>query len=198
MKIYLFVTLLLITIISCNNEEKGINKKKSPSKIREENLSDYKVKGDSIIARTFDTLRNTLLASVKEKGFDGAVEFCNTHALSLTNTYTENNITIERTSDKLRNPANAPDSTERRILSQFVKMAGSSDKLAAVVESDASGKIHYYKPIIMQSMCLNCHGNSQQIQPATLAKIKSNYPDDLAVGYKESELRGMWHVTFKQ
>lgn len=197
MKIFLFIVLLFGTIVSCKNEEKRTNEEMSSSKISEGNISDYKVKGDSIVAKTFDTLRNTLLTAVKEKGFDGAVEFCNTSALSLTNSYAENNITIQRTSDMLRNPANAPDSTEQRILSQFIKMAGSSDKPAAVVERDASGNVHYYKPILMQVMCLNCHGNKEQVQPATLAMIKSKYPDDLAVGYKEGDLRGMWHVTFR-
>ena len=197
MKIYLFTVLLLSTIVSCKNEEKRTNEERTSSKISEENISDYKVKGDSIVANTFDTLRNTLLNAVKEKGFEGAVEFCNTSAFSLTNTFAVNNITIERTSDKLRNPANAPDSTEQRILSQFIKMAGSSDKPAAVVERDGSGNIHYYKPILMQAMCLNCHGNKEQVQPATLAMIKSKYPDDLAIGYKEGDLRGMWHVTFR-
>lgn len=197
MKILLFTVLLLGTIVSCKNEEKRTDEEMSSSKISEGNISDYKVKGDSIVAMTFDTLRNTLLTAVKEKGFDGAVEFCNTSALSLTNSYAENNISIERTSDKLRNPANAPDSTEQRILSQLLKMAGSSDKPAAVVERDASGNVHYYKPILMQAMCLNCHGNKEQVQPATLAMIKSKYPDDLALGYKEGDLRGMWHVTFR-
>lgn len=198
MKIYVFTALLLCTIFSCNNEENKPNEEKTSSEINEENISDYKVKGDSIVARSFDTLRNTLLGAVKEKGFDGAVDFCNTNALSLTNTYAVNNITIERTSDKVRNPANSPDSSEQRILSQFVRMAGSSDKPAAVVERDASGNVHYYKPILMQAMCLNCHGNKEQVQPATLNMIKSKYPDDLAIGYKEGDLRGLWHVTFKQ
>lgn len=139
MKILLFTVLLLGTIVSCKNEEKRTNEERTSSKISEENISDYKVKGDSIVAKTFDTLRNTLLNAVKEKGFDGAVEFCNTSALSLTNSYAENNISIERTSDKLRNPANAPDSTEKRILSQFIKMAGSSDKPAAVVDAMLRG-----------------------------------------------------------
>ncbi|MGZ5246853.1 MAG: Tll0287-like domain-containing protein [Flavitalea sp.] len=197
MKQYFTVVLILSIIISCNNEEKNATGESTVAADIQEDLSNYKLKGDSIVAQTFDTLRNTLQAAVKEKGFDGAVEFCNTSASSLTNTYAANNITIERTSDKLRNPANAPDSMEQRILSQFITMAGTSEKPATVVEKDASGNIHYYKPILMQAMCLNCHGNKEQILPATLATIKSKYPDDLAVGYKEGDLRGIWHVVFK-
>jgi hypothetical protein len=198
MKQYLRTLVFLCTIISCSNKEKNHNQEGISNYITYENISDFKIKGDSIVAKTFDTLRKTLLTAVKENGFDGAVEFCNTRALSLTNSYSVNNITIKRTSDKLRNKTNAPDSMEQRILTQFLQMANSLNKLAAVVEKDKSGKVHYYKPIIMQGMCLNCHGDQEQIQPAILAVIKSKYPDDLAVDYKEGEFRGMWHVTFKE
>jgi hypothetical protein len=191
MKQYLLILFIYSTIVSCSSEEKN-----TPA--TEENISDYKVKGDSIIAKTFDTLRNSLLAAVKEKGFDGAVEFCNTNAFALTNTFAVNTITIERTSDKLRNPANTPDSSEQRILSQIEKMDASSDKAAGIVERDASGNVHYYKPILMQAMCLNCHGTKEQIQPKTREVIQKKYPSDLAYGYKEGEFRGIWHVEFNR
>jgi hypothetical protein len=35
-------------------------------------------KGDSLVTKTFDTLRNTLTKAIGEKGLAGAVEFCNT------------------------------------------------------------------------------------------------------------------------
>ena len=196
MKYFVLPVLLLSIVISCNNEENVEDDESSYNVKKVEDLSTYKLKGDSIVMQTFDTLRNTLLAAVKEKGFDGAVAFCNTSALLLTNTYAGKNVTIKRTSDKLRNPANVPDSMEQRILTNFLTMPVSSAKTATVVEKDASGSIHYYKPILMQAMCLNCHGNKEQIQPATLEMIKSKYPGDLAIGYKEGDVRGLWHVVF--
>jgi hypothetical protein len=198
MKQYLLPVIIFSIFNSCTNEEKKVDDVGSANhqtKI-EESTDNYKLKGDSIVKQTFDTLRNTLLTAIKEKGFDGAVAFCNTSALSLTNTYAANNITIKRTSDKLRNPANNPDSMEQRILEKFLAMSDSTVKTANVVEKDATGNIHYYKPIIMQAMCLNCHGNKEQIQAGTLKMIKSKYPDDAAIGYKEGDLRGLWHVVF--
>jgi hypothetical protein len=197
MKRCLFSLIIFSIVISCTNEEKKVDKDGAYNQTKiEESTDTYKLKGDSIVKQTFDTLRSTLLAAIKEKGFDGAVAFCNTSALSLTNSYANKNVTIKRTSDKVRNPANHPDSMEQRILEKFLTMSDSTAKTATVVERDASGSIHYYKSIIMQAMCLNCHGNKEQIQPGTLKMIKSKYPDDAAIGYKEGNVRGLWHVVF--
>ena len=41
-------------------------------------------------------------------------------------------------------------------------------------------------------MCLQCHGEKgKNIQPKTLEKIAQLYPNDLATGYKENEVRGL-------
>lgn len=40
-------------------------------------------------------------------------------------------------------------------------------------------------------MCLQCHGSEKDIKPETLAKIKSLYPNDKAIGYQENEMRGL-------
>ena len=49
----------------------------------------------------------------------------------------------------------------------------------------------FYAPITTNSMCLQCHGSEKDIKPATLAKIKSLYPNDKAIGYQENEMRGL-------
>jgi hypothetical protein len=35
------------------------------------------------------------------------------------------------------------------------------DRPAEEVLKDQQGNVHYFKPIIMQAMCLNCHGTVQ-------------------------------------
>lgn len=156
-----------------------------------------KTQGEEIITLTFDTLRNTLLREIGHKGFPGAVEFCNTNALLLTNTYAGANITIKRTSGQLRNMTNAPDSMEQRILELYLSLKSSRKELKPVIEKDDAGNQHYFKPIIIQAMCLNCHGDkNNQIKPATWQAIQVKYPSDAAWGYKEGELRGIWHVKF--
>ena len=174
-----------VIIFSCREKETAVDH------------TDWKAKGDSLVSKTFDTLRNTLLKAVGEKGFPGAVEFCNTRALDLTNTYTAEGISIERTSEKLRNPANAPDTMETRILAAYRKLKNENQELKSIVEKDAGGNHHFFKPILLQAICLNCHGERlTQIKTDTWNSILLKYPDDAAFDYKEGDLRGIWHITF--
>ena len=155
--------------------------------------------GDSLAARTFDTLRNTLLRTISEKGFAGAVSFCNTEALSLTNTYREEGITIKRTSERFRNPANAPDKMEQEIITGYIQARIKKQDLKPVLKKDEAGNRHYFKPILLQAMCLNCHGEKlTQIKPDTWEVIRQHYPADSAFNYKEGDLRGIWHVIFSK
>ena len=57
----------------------------------------FRLQGDTLVAQTFDTLRNTLLKAIGEKGFAGAVEFCTINALPLTNTFSAGDKSIKRT-----------------------------------------------------------------------------------------------------
>lgn len=183
-KWYFLLGVLAFAVFSCTA-------KKQP-----EDLSAWKIKGDSVVTRSFDTLRNTLLRTIGEKGFAGAIGFCNEQAIPLTNSYSIGGISIKRTSDRLRNPANAPDSMEARILSQLSSLKKKNMPLIDFVVSNDNG-YHYFKPIVIQALCLNCHGDkSTQIKPATWDAIAQQYPADSAFNYKEAELRGIWHITF--
>jgi hypothetical protein len=177
--------ILVSVLFSCTGKEKA------------EDDSVWMKKGDSLIVRTFDTLRNTLMNAVKEKGFAGAVSFCNIEATRLTNMYAGEGISIKRSSDKLRNPANAPDSTEQRILLAFLELKKENRDIIPVLEKDAAGNHHFYKPIMIQAMCLNCHGDRLTlIKPDVWSVIQQKYPGDSAFNYKEGDLRGIWHVSF--
>ncbi len=160
-------------------------------------MEGFRLRGDTIVAQTFDTLRNTLLKAIGERGLPMAVEFCNINALPLTNAFSAADISIKRTSDKIRNPANSADTMEQRILATYLQLKNNKGALKPIVEKDAAGNHHYYKPIIVQAMCLNCHGDKNtQIQPGTWQAIKAKYPGDAAFDYEEGDFRGIWHVKF--
>jgi hypothetical protein len=59
-----------------------------------------------------------------------------------------------------------------------------------VVKSDGSKEFHFAKPIVMQPMCVACHGSSDQISPEVKAKLSELYPNDKAVNYQPGQLRG--------
>jgi hypothetical protein len=184
-KMFLVAVAISIMLFSCKEKNQA------------EDLAKWQLKGDSLITRTFDTLRNTLLRAVGEKGFPGAVEFCNTKALHLTEIYSNEGVSIKRTSDKLRNPSNAPDSMEQRILVAYLELQNDKHEIKPVLEKDVRGNYHYFKPILLQAMCLNCHGDkASQIKPDTWESIQQKYPVDSAFNYNEGDLRGIWHISF--
>jgi hypothetical protein len=152
----------------------------------------YMKQGDQLISMTFDTLRNSLLAAIGEKGIPYAISFCNEKAYSLTTLYAADSITIRRASDRFRNPENQPDSLEVEVLKLFATQ-GPSPKLIRT-----TNEVHYIKPIMIQGMCLNCHGiPNENIKPETLSAISEKYSNDKAIHYAENELRGIWHLTFR-
>ena len=182
--------LLSVFFLACKNENDFSN---------EERLN-YTKRGNSVVKHTFDTLSHSLKSAISEMGVENAVAYCQANAYPLTDIYTSDSVKIRRTALKYRNTANKPDTTEERILKFFASQKEKgieNDSLQAITEKDASGKIHFYKPIILQSMCANCHGSKTDVGQASLWKtIDSLYPSDMAFGFQPGDLRGIWHVTF--
>ncbi len=70
---------------------------------------------------------------------------------------------IGRTALRVRNPANAPDQFERKILEHFQAKAAAGANLATldhaeIVGTGANRTFRYMKPIVMGKLCLTCHG----------------------------------------
>jgi Protein of unknown function (DUF3365) len=185
-----FFTILVIMAAACNHSTANKNKQQA------DEAAGYMKQGDSIVKITFDTLRNTLLKTIAAKGHAEAVKFCNVQALPITGMYASEGITVSRVSDKNRNPGNALQELDKTEWQKYLALAAKKDSLKAVVVF-SNQQAHYYKPILMQPMCLSCHGTPEkEIAKELLPVIDSLYPADKATGYKAGELRGMWHITF--
>lgn len=188
---FIYISILVITLFTaCNNSRKSNVVEKS----------DYTKMGNSIVKKTFDTLRSSLQTAISQSGFEGAVPYCKTAAYSLTNIYASDSVTIRRTALKYRNPTNKPDKSEERILKIFASLKQQgviSDSIKPITEENKIGEVHFYKPIILQQMCASCHGSkSTDIQPPVWKAITTLYPLDRAYDFKTGDLRGMWHITF--
>ena len=102
---------------------------------------------------------------------------------------------VGRTAIRLRNPANAPDDLERAVMQDFA--AGLSSGLpaatappAAIFESRSARGIErrYLRAIVMQPVCLACHGAT--LAPELAMAIARDYPLDTATGFETGQLRG--------
>ncbi len=147
-------------------------------------------------------LKEKLLGAMKEGGPVAALDVCKVEAPKIAaERSAAAGLEVGRTALKVRNPANAPSETERKVLEDFAKqIAGGADSAklehVAVVEEGGKKSFLYMKPIMTAGKpCLACHGS--ELDPAVAAKIKELYPSDQATGFNAGDLRGAFVVTGK-
>ena len=153
--------------------------------------------GKDLAMKTKAVLGKNLLNAIKTRGTDGAVDFCSTRAIFLTDSMaTELNARVKRVSDKNRNPKNAANPEETAYLDEVRKMMTAGQKVAGKITEKTTHYVGYY-PIITDEMCLQCHGKKDtEILPGTQKILAQKYPADKAFGYALNDLRGLWVVEF--
>ena len=131
---------------------------------------------------------------MKKGGPESALEFCNIEAMPLTKSMSDKHgLVISRVSDKWRNPKNVANAEELKLIEQYKKQL-----LAGELLKPVRTETHYYEPLVTSAMCLQCHGEpGKSVQPKVAAKIAELYPNDLALGYKENEVRGLISIKTK-
>lgn len=188
------ITIFLISIlllVSCKKEEKGLTKEQTAS---------YISKGKEIGQATVKLLGSNLMKHMKSGGPKEAIPFCNTNASKLTNEIASKyNVSIKRTSHKLRSDKNAPNKDEKAVLESYLAKIKKGEALKPQVKKEDDGKVHFYAPMKLQAKCLACHGTvGQQVSKATDSIIKKLYPNDKATGFKDGEFRGIVNITFNK
>ena len=185
---YLFYIAMSIWFLSCvfTGSDKKANDQTSEST--------YKEKGQLIVSETFGTLSSNLMKAMQDGGIPHAIDYCNIHAMPLTDSLAElYHAEIKRTSLQVRNQKNKPSTKEEEMLKRYNEYLANGNDLNPMVEQDGE-QVHYYAPIRIQPGCLNCHGSIDNM--SDYEHILNRYPEDLAIGYKDGDLRGMWSVTF--
>lgn len=174
----------------------GCNSNNSLSK---EDQVALKKMGADITQRTAQSLQKALKGAIDSVGIIGAIDYCNLHALEITHQASEQEKhKIKRTALKLRNPNNKAGVRDKMVLKLFDKASGRGEAIGATLDLHENGEVFYYEPIMMQPLCLNCHGApGKQINEATFNAIKAKYPKDKAMGYKEGDFRGLWVVKVR-
>ncbi len=159
----------------------------------------YKDAAENLIKRFSGDLKSRLMDAYKKKGAVRAIGVCSEVAPDIAAAHTIGGWSIKRVSEKFRNPANRPDTTEQMFLTSLADTGDFAPTFLTSwheeeIDSVETVVMHYYKPIRVDAFCLKCHGDLQTLAPGVYKKLKREYPSDHATGYKGGELRGMFVV----
>lgn len=140
-------------------------------------------------------LKRLLSNELAKGGFAGAVRVCGEKAQTLAGQFNAaKGASARRVSQRYRNPNDRPDPYEEAILVRWQTLHHLKQLPEESVEvtTDAKGRRHlrYLRPIVVQGMCLTCHGTPEKIPDEVREVIRQRYPTDLATGYAAGDLRG--------
>lgn len=156
-------------------------------------------KASGMASRTKAVLGMYLLTAIKEQGTAGAVSFCATRAIPVTDSMgKELGAIIQRVTDRNRNPANKAGDEALAYLLQSRELQAKNSPLAASGKTTGD-KFRAFIPIYTDKLCLQCHGAvNVDIKPEVFTRIKTLYPGDQATGFSLNQLRGIWDIQFNQ
>ena len=164
------------------------------------NEAQYVGESRAAVKQLFKTLKGTLVGAMKAGGPSKAIAACNLNAQPIT--MGESNrlgYEIGRTSLRLRNPVNAPDAWEIKVLQQFEARASAGEDMMKmeyhemVETQDGHKQFRYMKAIPAGKPCMACHG--ELVAPEVLKTIRDLYPMDQATGFKPGDLRGAFTIV---
>ena len=165
--------------------------------------------GDSIEERTvacravaagfMSTLKAELAKAMREGGPVHAIKVCKNRAPEIAAQKSRaTGWGVARTSLKVRNPANAPDGWERRVLESFEARRARGEHVKTlehgeIVTENGKRFFRYMKAIQTRGICLRCHGT--KIDSAVSTALREFYPQDKATGFNLGDIRGAFTVT---
>jgi hypothetical protein len=149
-------------------------------------------RADVVIVAMQGAVLRELSDALTRGGTVGALSFCHLDATAVTQRVSESEgIAAGRTSDRLRNPTNAPKSWATPLIQAH---AGQRAKDVEGYVVDLGEKIGVLRPIAERQMCAGCHGPQESLAPGVKLALQRRYPDDRAVGFNEGEIRGWFWV----
>ena len=175
----MLIALLVASLGACS---KQANEPEAP-------VEDPAAKGAALLGPFKANLMQAFSTGMQE-GPVSAISVCRDEAPGIATRLSVDGVRMGRSSHKLRNPDNAPPEWLVPVLDAYV---GGDSQGPQVVEL-ADGRHGYAEPIMMQGMCVMCHGSN--LQPAVAARTAELYPEDQATGFAEGDLRGVFWVEF--
>jgi hypothetical protein len=145
-------------------------------------------------------LKAALQEAMQRSGPAGALDVCSVEAVPIARRISaQTGARVGRTSERVRNPANAPDAWEQAGLVEFAARieAGQQpvdlERWAVVTDASGHRTFRFLKAIPTAPLCLRCHG--RELAPEVVATLEELYPDDRATGFAVGDLRGAFTVA---
>jgi len=162
-------------------------------------ISDQELQEARSLVKAFGSnLKSALKPAMKSGGPVNAITVCNLQAGPISETVSaQSGWQVSRTSLKVRNANNTPDTWELMTLLQFEQRKAGGEDLKTIEHSelviqDGQSVYRYMKAIPTADLCLKCHGS--QLDNAVSAKLKELYPYDQAVGFSKGDIRGAFSL----
>ena len=149
-------------------------------------------RADLIVVSMQDAVLRELTDALSRGGPGSAIGFCHLDATYVSQRIGKDaGIAAGRTSDRLRNPTNAP----RPWAAALVKAnAGRQAKSVEGFVVDLDDRVGVLRPIAERPVCAACHGPVDKVSPQVLRVLADRYPADRAVGFRDGEIRGWFWV----
>jgi Protein of unknown function (DUF3365) len=200
-KIILLFSILSTVIFLTNCDSTTDKKKGTPASITDTTppIKSPLDSGREMALKTKAVLGKYLVTAIQDKGTEGAIEFCSTRAIQITDSMSRVlGSRIKRVAERNRNPLNQASAEELVYIKEINAALARKENPKPQLKETAQTYTGYY-PILTDQLCLSCHGDKKSdIQPATLTTLNRLYPGDKAIGFKLNELRGIWVIEMKK
>ena len=149
-------------------------------------------RADLVVVSIQDALLRELTDALGQGGAAFAIQSCHIDVVGAIRRIERwEGVTAGRTSDRLRNPANAPRAWAAPLVSANAGLKARAVEGFAVDLGTAVGVL---RPIAERPMCASCHGPAAKIDPRVKAALTVRYPTDRAIDFNDGEIRGWFWV----
>jgi hypothetical protein len=149
-------------------------------------------RADVLIAAMHDALLRELNDALDRGGPAGAIDSCHIDVTAVSQRLARSHgVPAGRTSDRLRDPTNAPRPWAAAIVRDY---AGRRARDVEGFAVDLGDRVGVLRPIVERQMCAGCHGPADGVSQGVRTVLTERYPADRAIGFTNGEIRGWYWV----